>query len=457
LTNALTLLLDFDDQYRRDVDQNHAFLHRRDRRFAQQQQEQRQPLTVPAWLASLHALNGQRQVDSGSDPRLRGWRQARWVFAGLGAVLGVVFMLGLLYYDGGQQINVTLLVALVGLQGLLALFTSVQAWLGWQPWRALLGRWRGNDDALASLRPLLSARVAHTGGLMFALTGLLTLLLMVLVQDLAFGWSTTLQASAAGYHQWISALASPWQALWPEAVPSLALVEASQFYRLQQDSGVADPALLGTWWPFVLMLWLVYVLLPRCVLLMLAALQLRWQSHRALRAHPGWQPLHYRFDTPWVDTRGEEEGQPAPAPAQAVLSPLPASATVIHWAGAGMQSATLVGALSADPATQSLRAGGNSSLDDDARVQAQAGASGQPVIVVARGWEPPTGELSDFIFDAREQGMTALLALVPLADEDGAALADPGLLAQWQRFVDRQRDSQLLLCAPVAAEKEQQA
>ncbi|WP_323774737.1 DUF2868 domain-containing protein [Alcanivorax sp.] len=457
MTNALTLLLDFDDQYRRDVDQNHAFLHRRDRRFAQQQQEQRQPLTVPAWLASLHALNGQRQVDSGSDPRLRGWRQARWVFAGLGAVLGVVFMLGLLYYDGGQQINVTLLVALVGLQGLLALFTSVQAWLGWQPWRALLGRWRGNDDALASLRPLLSARVAHTGGLMFALTGLLTLLLMVLVQDLAFGWSTTLQASAAGYHQWISALASPWQALWPEAVPSLALVEASQFYRLQQDSGVADPALLGTWWPFVLMLWLVYVLLPRCVLLMLAALQLRWQSHRALRAHPGWQPLHYRFDTPWVDTRGEEEGQPAPAPAQAVLSPLPASATVIHWAGAGMQSATLVGALSADPATQSLRAGGNSSLDDDARVQAQAGASGQPVIVVARGWEPPTGELSDFIFDAREQGMTALLALVPLADEDGAALADPGLLAQWQRFVDRQRDSQLLLCAPVAAEKEQQA
>jgi hypothetical protein len=457
LANALTLLLDFDDQYRRDVDQNHAFLHRRDRRFAQQQQEQRQPLTVPAWLASLHALNGQRQVDSGRDPRLRGWRQARWVFAGLGAVLGVVFMLGLLYYDGGQQINVTLLVALVGLQGLLALFTSVQAWLGWQPWRTLLGRWRGNDDALTSLRPLLSARVAHTGGLMFALTGLLTLLLMVLVQDLAFGWSTTLQASAAGYHQWISALASPWQALWPEAVPSLALVEASQFYRLQQDSGVADPALLGTWWPFVLMLWLVYVLLPRCVLLMLAALQLRWQSHRALRAHPGWQPLHYRFDTPWVDTRGEEEGQPAPAAAQAVLSPLPASATVIHWAGAGMQSATLVGALSADPAPQSLRAGGNSSLDDDARVQAQAGASGQPVIVVARGWEPPTGELSDFIFDAREQGMTALLALVPLADEDGAALADPGLLAQWQRFVDRQRDSQLLLCAPVAAEKEQQA
>lgn len=450
MANPLTLLLDFDDQYRRDVDQNHGFLHRRDRRFAQQQQEHRQPLTITAWLDSLHALNGQRQVASDADPRLRRWRQARWLFAGLGAMLGVAFMLGLLYYDGGRQINVTLLVALVGLQGLLALFTSVQAWFGWQPWRALFGP-RGDDDsALAPLRPALSARVAHTGGLAFAFSGLLMLLLMVLVQDLAFGWSTTLQASAAGYHQWIAILALPWQALWPEAVPSQALVEASQFYRLQQSSGVSNPALLGTWWPFVLMLWLVYVLLPRWVLLMLATLQLRWQAHAALRAHPGWQPLHYRFDTPWVDTRGDDEGQIAPAPAKIFLSPLPASATLIHWAGAGMNSSLLRAALSADPAPLQLRAGGNSSLEEDARVLAQAGQSGQPVILVARGWEPPTGELSDFIFDAREQGVTALLALVPLADEEGAALADPQLLAQWQRFVDRQRDSQLLLCAPRA-------
>ena len=78
MPKALTLLLDFDDQYRRDVQQSHAFLHRRDRRFAQQQEDQKQPLTVPAWLAALHALNGQRR-EAGADPRLRHWRQARWV------------------------------------------------------------------------------------------------------------------------------------------------------------------------------------------------------------------------------------------------------------------------------------------------------------------------------------------------------------------------------------------
>lgn len=446
MPKALTLLLDFDDQYRRDVQQSHAFLHRRDRRFAQQQQDQKQPLTVPAWLAALHALNGQRR-ESGADPRLRHWRQARWVFAGLGALLGAGFMLGLLWYDGSRQINLTLLIGLVALQLLLALFTSLQAWLGWQPWGTLLGPRQG-DDPLAALRPALCARIAHTGGLLFAISGLLTLLALVVVQDLAFGWSTTLQTSADSYHRIVAALAQPWQALWPAAVPSAELVSASQFYRLT-EAPADNPALLGTWWPFVLMLWLVYVLLPRLVLLMLAALQVRWQAGRALRAHPGWQGLFYRFETPWVETRGQEDSQPAPAAAKTVLSPLPDSATLIHWAGAGQASADLVTHLSREPDPLQLRAGGNSTLDEDQQVIQQAGSRQQPVILVTRGWEPPTGELSDFICDARDHWPAAtLLALVPLADEQGAALTDAGLLAQWQRFVDRQGDSHLLLCAP---------
>ena len=284
--------------------------------------------------------------------------------------------------------------------------------------------------------------------MLFAISGLLTLLALVVVQDLAFGWSTTLQTSADGYHRMVAALAQPWQSLWPAAVPSAELVSASQFYRLA-DTPADNPALLGTWWPFVLMLWLVYVLLPRLVLLMLAALQLRWQAGRALRAHPGWQGLFYRFETPWVETRGQEDSQPAPAAAKTDLSPLPDSATLIHWAGAAMDAPGLLSRLSRDPAPLQCRAGGNNSLEEDARVLEQTGARNQPVILVTRGWEPPTGELSDFIVDARDHWPAAtLLALVPLADEQGTALTDAGLLAQWQRFVDRQGDSHLLLCAP---------
>jgi hypothetical protein len=199
------------------------------------------------------------------------------------------------------------------------------------------------------------------------------------------------------------------------------------------------------------MLWLSYVLLPRLVLLVLAGLQVRWQARRALARHPGYAPLLYRFETPWVETRGEEEAPRAPAEATVALSPLPASSTLIHWAGAGMRSGAVVGALSRGPGPRQLRAGGNRTLEQDAEALREAGQRREPVILVARGWEPPTGELSDFIMDAREQWPAGtLLALVPLADEEGAALTDRGLQAQWQRFVERQQDPHLLLCAPEA-------
>ena len=446
MTSPLTRLLDFDDQYRRDSQQSQAFLHRRDRRFAQQQQDQRQPLTADTWLAELRALNDQRQ-SSGRDPRLRRWRQARWIFAGLGTVLGAAFMAGLLFYDGSRQINVTLLLLLVGVQLGLALLTSLQAWLGWQPWASLLGRTAEQGDPLQPLRPALSARIAHTGGLMFAISGLLTLLAMVTVQDLAFGWSTTLQASAEGYHRLVSVVALPWQSLWPAAFPSAELVAASQYYRLG-DNPVSDPALLGNWWPFILMAWLTYVVLPRLALLVLAALQVRWQAAASLRRHPGYQPLFYRFDTPWVETRGDEEAPRQPAPVQVAMAPLPETGTLVHWAGAGQASAGLVAQLTAQASPLQLRAGGNSSLEEDADTLRRAGEQGQPVILVARGWEPPTGELADFLLDAREQWPAGtLLALVPLADEQGGELTDEKLLAQWQRFIERQKDASLLLCA----------
>ena len=157
-----------------------------------------QPLTADTWLAELRALNDQRQSSESAPASLA----PCWIFAGLGTVLGAAFMAGLLFYDGSRQINVTLLLLLVGVQLGLALLTSLQAWLGWQPWASLLGRTAEQGDPLQPLRPALSARIAHTGGLMFAISGLLTLLAMVTVQDLAFGWSTTLQASPRATTGW---------------------------------------------------------------------------------------------------------------------------------------------------------------------------------------------------------------------------------------------------------------
>src|SRR5690606_40804167 len=88
------------------------------------------------------------------------------------------------------------------LQLLLALATTVQSVAGWQPWRWLQRRLQQQPPgaALMQLQPVLMARAAHTGGTLFAVTGLLTLLVLLVIQDLAFGWSTTLNTAAQSYH-----------------------------------------------------------------------------------------------------------------------------------------------------------------------------------------------------------------------------------------------------------------
>ena len=70
-----------------------------------------------------------------------------------------------------------------------------------------------------------------------------------------------------------------------------------------------------------------------------------------------------------------------------------------------------------------------------------------PVVILARGWEPPTGELADFLDDARDSlPANTDIVLLPLAADDQTALVDGALLAQWQRFVDRHRP--VRLCRP---------
>ena len=197
--SAIRRLLEFDRQVQRDSDQSPAFLHRRDRRFALDCHDSSLTPDPDLWLQHVRRL----RVPVATDDPLRRWRHLTKGFALAGLITGVLAMLGLLFYDGGQRINLTVILAFVLLQCLLAAITTVQAFAGWQPWPWLLRKlFRGSPPgALYSLQPMLMARAAHTGGLMFGLAGLGTLLVLVVIQDLAFGWSTTLDTGPVAFHR----------------------------------------------------------------------------------------------------------------------------------------------------------------------------------------------------------------------------------------------------------------
>ncbi len=445
--HPLTLLLEFDDQVRRDQHQAPAFLHRRDRKFALDAGD---GVAGPRqWLAHLRRLSGRGANQA--DKRLARWRRIGFSFATAGGLLGILTMLGLLFYDGSGRINITVILAFILLQLLLALATTVQAFVGWRPWGWLVDRYTRRSGEIVSvltqLHPQLLARAAHTGGLLFGLCGLATLLLLVVVQDLAFGWSTTLDTGAVTYHHWLRVLAWPWQHLWPAAVPTAELVETTRFFRAGSPQAIAA-AHWGAWWPFVAMAWCCYVVLPRLLLVTLAQVHLTWRTRRLLRRHPGLTALRYRMETPILDTgRAEEATHQSPQLATpANLQPYPDSPAVIRWAGAG--DPVLPEDFTATAQRQLLSAGGAASLNDDRHAiqQARLVLARHPeptVIILTRAWEPPTAELEDFLTLARDQWPEGtLICLLPLAI-NRQHRPDEHQLAQWLRFAERQADPRL--------------
>ncbi|RPI62368.1 MAG: DUF2868 domain-containing protein, partial [Lysobacterales bacterium] len=261
--------------------------------------------------------------------RIRGAITA--VMALLGAVLGVSLALAAFQYDGSQPVNVVRLVALLVvvpalfliaslllLPGRVALLRGVQDFIaplnpgalalavfrrlaraspelaGAFDWRA----GRSSAARVAKWQLMWWSQVAAVG---FNVAALATAVLLVTFTDLAFRWSTTLDADPAAVTRIVHAIAWPWHAFVPSAVPSAALVEQSQFFRLDSSELVSGRALTA-WWPFTLLTLLIYGLAPRLLLLGLAAARLRAATKRLLLDDPGVTALLDRMASPAIET-----------------------------------------------------------------------------------------------------------------------------------------------------------
>ncbi len=441
--SALQLLLDFDARVQHEASQSAELLHRRDRRFALTCSERDVTADARAWLEHLDRLSGAGGDESLGVKLARQWRRLAAGFGIMGALFGVVTMVGLLVYEGGQRINVTVLMAFVLLQLLLALLTTLQASLGWQPWRPLLVRFQKEPAtrALQQMQPLLMARAAHTGGLCFSVSALITLLIALVIQDLAFGWSTTLSAAPAGFTRLTTSLAWPWHALWPAAVPDLSLVEATRFYRTSTGMSDVPPTRWGDWWPFIMMLWLTYVVLPRAILLAVAQGHIVMRARHALHAHPGWRALQYRMETPTLDTgNGHNDAEDTPGEFHgAAPRLLPQASVLVYWGGVADDS---LPAAARERARLISSAGGRATLESDRQTLQQiartmSDSNGSDVLLVARGWEPPTGELQDFLEAAQSLWPPRTrLTIVPVS-HDTAAPVPKHQLTQWLRLQER--------------------
>ena len=114
---------------------------------------------------------------------------------------------------------------------------------------------------------------------------LLSAFYLVATTDLAFSWATTLDLGATQVGRLVDFLALPWSLFWPAAVPSVDLIEATQYVRLdgsylsKHDSQTLSRHITTGWWPFLIASTLFYGLLPRLLL----GCWILWRLNRYLK------------------------------------------------------------------------------------------------------------------------------------------------------------------------------
>lgn len=142
-------------------------------------------------------------------------------------------------------------------------------------------------------------------GLGFNIGVLGSTLLKVLGTDIAFGWQSTVQFSAAAVYNIVKILALPWAWFVPPEIahPSLSQIEGSHMILKEGIWHLATPDLVS-WWPFLCFAVLFYGLLPRLLLLTAGIIARQTALSRLDFAFSECDRLVRRMKTPLLQTEG---------------------------------------------------------------------------------------------------------------------------------------------------------
>jgi hypothetical protein len=250
--------------------------------------------------------------------------------------------------------------------------------------------------------------------LAFNLGALASCLRLILLSDLAFAWSTSVTALDAAQVQRVCAvLAWPFAWLVPEAVPSLSLIEHTQYFRLEGRFAGApigsrgDPALVGQWWRFLVACTVTYGLVPRLLTFALFRRGIRRAQQDVPLDTPAVQRVLSRLTTPELSTRARDPQLQAAEPARPVQSAdgdASGPVALVLYRDVPTLPDVLAGELSRCLGLQvtSVHRVGGFDVQADSGVCAALGRQARSVCLVAEAWEAPDKSLRGFLATLRQ-------------------------------------------------------
>ena len=265
-----------------------------------------------------------------------------------------------------------------------------------------LGKVRYGSPVMEKYWFFLQSQLA---ALAYAFGGLLVFFTLLLVTDLHFVWRSTL-LTPEQVQPVLSFFAKPWW-FWEAAQPTQAWLSATRDSRLLQT--YASSYDFSVWWPFVVAVQIFYaVLLRGCLYLLFRML------------------LSSKLISPGSDDLKSAGFQRSSAKKTAVnlapiLTHLPNEVTVINWGQFSEAVMEQVHMPAKCLTVLSVHAGSKETALQDAQSQ-------KDPLVLVKAWEPPLGELADFLSESRG-------CLVPI-DVTEQQVAAPGKvhLSEWRRF-----------------------
>jgi len=368
--------------------------------------------------------------------------------------LGLFSGIALLSYSGHEPVNVIYFMAMVILLPLvtmtLALFSMARAnasrsflvhispayWME-KVLRLLPGKVQQSLEKMQvnpSLLNWLVIRRSQLLALLFSIGLLLALLGMVVTKDIAFAWSTTLHISAQEFHALLEAIALPWKGLFPSAVPSLELIEQSQYFRLGEKLDpqmVQNASKLGEWWKFLAFSTLFYAIILRFLMWMISLVGYKRALKRSLLNLDGVSSLLETMNEPLITTsspQAEKDFNGKGNHYAREIHTLDSSYDrTLGWAMAEEILPVLNDAMQViSPVLEDV--GGTNTLDEDREIVLRSKGE---VLFYVESWEPPTMDFVDFLEALAKVADKIIVAPVGMAPDN--YLPKENELAVWGR------------------------
>lgn len=351
---------------------------------------------------------------------------ATLILVAIAFVLGLLSGVGLLSYSGHEPVNVIYFMAMVVFLPLFTMTLTLISMMRANSSQSLLVHispafWMEKilhflpskiQDNLKDVKfnPLLANWIvikrSQIIALAFSLGLLLALLGMVATKDIAFAWSTTLSVTAEGFHEFLNALAFPWRDAFPWAVPSVELIEQSQYFRLGDklsEEMINNASKLGEWWKFLAFATLFYAIVLRFLMYLLSVFGLNKAIKKSFLALNGAKKLLNEMNEPIISTNAKQNEvvfTGTDVDYQRVIYSLDTSYDVVQgWAIPKEQLIVISDSMKVI-SPKLYEVGGGNTLEEDSEI---IHLSHGEVLLFVKAWEPPTMDFMDFLELLAEQ------------------------------------------------------